>query len=243
MRDYDSHAQQLTDAGGRLVVLTHDSEQVLRTVIEAQGFGATFVHVEPETWSGWGLQKKRRAELPYPTTLIVAPDGTLIFREIHTNHLERAAVSEVVERVAAWSQQHPAAPTAEPEQPEEPNEPDWDNAVAVSAFLAPGQLIIQLQVGPGFHVYGSNETISRPLAVAVDQLPELEVPIPTGDEKVLSPAMGSAWVLEGTVQLEATLPAGAPDSLSGELDYQVCTDTTCTAPTSASWTAALEDDR
>ncbi len=246
MRDYDAHAQQLVDAGGRLVVLTSDSEAVLREVIAEQGFGATFVHATPETWAGWGLQNEKRVELPYPTTFIVAPDGTLVYREIHVNHTIRAHVSTVVERVAAWSSsgEIPAPSAPEPEaQADHPADPDWDKAVHIAAFQSAGQLTIQLEVGPGFHVYGANETISRPLAVSVDQLPELEVPIPTGEEKELSEAMGAAWVLEGTVQLSVDLPADAPAELSGVLDYQVCTEGTCTAPTSTAWEAGVEDDR
>lgn len=244
MRDYDAHAVDLEAAGGRLVVLTNDSEEVLRQVIPDKGLGSTFVHVGPEVWAGWGLQNNKRERLPYPTTFIVAPDGTLVYREVHVNHTLRAHVPGVIQRVAAWNQPIAALPVQEASADQSaPQEPDWDKAVQIAAYQAAGQLVIQLQVGPGFHVYGANETLSRPLAVAVDQLPELEVPIPTGHEKVLSEAMGSAWVLEGEVHLSAELPADAPSVLSGVLDYQVCTDSTCTAPTTATWTAGVEDDR
>ena len=246
MRDYDAHADELEAAGGRLVVLTNDSEQVLREVVPEKNLGSTFVHVGPETWADWGLQNDRRAEIPYPTTFIVAPDGTLVYREIHVNHTLRAHVSKTIARVAAWNQPITAAPQPVPDPaPEhaEPVEPDWDNAVKVAAAVSEGQLVVQLVVGPGFHVYGANETVSRPLVATVDQLPDLEIPIPTGDEKDLSEAMGSAWVLEGSVRLSTALPADAPAELSGVLDYQVCTDNTCTAPTSTTWRASIEDER
>ncbi len=238
----------LEAAGGRLVVLTSDSEPVLREAIAEHGFGATFVRAEPELWAAWGLANEKRGEIPYPTTFIIAPDGTLVYREIHVNHMKRAHVPAMIERVAAWSQPGSAvatpAPEPEPEpEPAEPAAPDWANAVQLAAFVEAAELVIQLEVGPGFHVYGANETISRPLAATVDQLPELQIPIPSGHEKVLSDALGAAWVLDGTVQLRAPLPADAPAALTGTLDYQVCTASTCTAPTSAPWQAAVEDDR
>ncbi len=242
MRDYDTHAQQLEAAGGRLVVLTHDSEAVLREAIAKKGLSATFVHVEPEAWERLGLQNPRRADLPYPATFIVAPDGTLVFREVHVKHTVRAHVPGVIERVAAWSQSVGLAPEAPAEPEHEPAVLDWDDAVRIHAELS-DRLTIRLEVAEGFHVYGANETISRPLAVTVDQLPELEVPIPAGEEKVLSEALGAAWVLAGSVLLEAPLPADAPASLSGTLAYQVCTDATCTAPTSVDWKAGMTEER
>lgn len=132
--------------------------------------------------------------------------------------------------------------TATAEQADGPD-PDWDHAVQVAAFQVPGQLVVQLDVGDGFHVYGANETISRPLALNVDQLPTLEVTIPPGEEKDLGEALGTAWVLEGRVLLTVPLPADAPVALSGALAYQVCTDNSCIAPTSTRWTAQQEDDR
>lgn len=245
LRDYQAHAQQLKEAGGHLVVLTNDSPEVLREVVAKEGFTHSFVHATPETWAGWGLQNDKRAEIPYPTTFIVAPDGTLVFREIHVNHTRRAHVDDVVARVAAWSggDSVTAAEPAEAVEDAPAAGPDWDNAVHISAEQLPGQFVIRIEVGPGFHVYGANETISRPLVATVDQLPELAVPIPEGDEKTLSEVMGTAWVLEGTVLLEAELPVDAPASLTGTLDYQVCTDSACTAPTSTTWQAELADER
>ncbi len=248
MREYDAHAQALTDAGGTLVVLTSDTPELLHQAIAEHGFGARFVSVEKQLWTDWGLDNKHRSKVPYPTTIVVAPDGRVIFREVHLDRKERTSIPTVVDIVA----QHRASgalpaevlnPVGEPDEPEEPAPPDWDNAVALSALQLPGQLTLQLDVGHGFHVYGANETISRPLAGRIDQYPELEVPIPTGEEKTLSEAMGSAWVLEGQVLLQTPLPADAPNILSGELDYQVCTDTSCTAPTSVPWNSELSDDR
>jgi hypothetical protein len=246
LRDYQAHAQPLEQAGGLLAVLTNDSPEILREVMAEQGFTHRFVHVTPETWAGWGLQNDKQAQLPYPTTFVVAPDGTLVFREIHVNHTRRAHVEEVVARVAAWAQDPAvAAPPDDHEQrPDEDDAyPDWDNAVRIAAEQLPGQLVVHIEVGPGFHVYGANETLSRPLAASVDQLPELVVPIPTGAEKDLGEALGTAWVLEGSVALEVALPADAPVTLSGVLDYQVCTDSACTAPTSTTWRSGLADER
>ncbi len=247
MREYDAHAQALADAGGTLVVLTADTPEVLREVIAKEGFGARFVSVDKSFWAQWGLRNKLSRKLPHPTTFVVAPDGQLVFREIHVNYTDRASIPSVIDLVA----QHRASgaiplPEPEPEEAEEADEPalpDWDRAVSFTTIQDPGRLTLLLDVAEGFHVYGANETISRPLAARVADYPELEVPIPTGEEKTLSEALGSAWVLEGNVALSVTLPAEAPPALSGELDYQVCTDTACTAPTTVPWTSTLADDR
>ncbi len=249
MRDYQAHSEEIEAAGGTLVVLTNDSPEVLAEVKDKEGFDHSFVHATAETWASWGLQHDKRAELPYPTTFVVAPDGTLVYREIHVNHMKRAHVDDIVARVAAWSAgafeaaPEPVEPEPETQEHVEPEAPDWDNAVHTAAWLEEGRLVVELQVGEGFHVYGANETISRPLVVAIEQLPDLVMPIPTGEEKELGEALGTAWVLEGQVQLSVELPPDAPAELSGTLDYQVCTNSACTAPTYVEWTAGVEDER
>lgn len=234
MREYDAAAEALRDADATVVILTTDPLAVLRQAIAEQGFGATFVLVDKSFWMKWGLHNRLSRRMPHPTTLVVAPDGRVVFREIHVNYTQRSSVSATIDLVRA----HPVAPVAAaqvPPPPRKAGEPDWDHAIAVRARTEGGMLVIEADVAPGFHVYGAREDISRPLAVFVDQLPEIVVPIPDGEQRALSEALGPAWVLEGAITLRALLPEGAPGHLSGVLDYQVCTDTMCTAPTSAGW--------
>ncbi len=250
MRDYEARAHELQSAGGRLVVLTADSEPALRQAISERGFSSTFVMVDPEFWRGWGLFNESSESLPHPTTMIVAPDGTLVYRETHTNYTRRASVERVIQWVESTGCEAPAEDLLaeipagvpadlfaepEPEPTEQPAEPDWEHAYSFEVSRQATRLLIEISVAPGFHLYGAREEISRPLVATIDQLPELQIPIPAGERKVLSEHLGAAWVLEGELTLQAPLPADAPSPLSGQLEVQVCTDTTCTAPSSVGW--------
>jgi hypothetical protein len=234
LREYDAAAEALRDADATVVVLTADKVDVLREAIAKQGFGQHFVSVDKSFWAQWGLRNRLSRKLPHPTTLVVAPDGRVVYREIHVNYTQRASVQTVVDLVRT----HPVTPLAPPHVPPPPTrEPDWNHAISVQARFEGEALLVIADVAPGFHVYGAMEDISRPLAVFVDQLPDLAVPIPDGERRTLSEALGPAWVLEGRVSLRAGLPPDAPDHLSGVLDYQVCTDAMCAPPESATWAA------
>jgi len=243
LREYDLRSVELEAVGASLVVLTADSEPVLREAIAEHGFGARFVVTDKSFWKSWGLYNRMSRKLPHPTTLVVAPDGTVIFREIHVNYTKRAPIPDLIALVAQHKQgAEPAAVAVAQKEPEpapkDSGLPDWERALNLQVRQDPQRLELELQVAAGFHVYGANETTSRPLAVSVDQLPKLQVPIPAGTEKDLGEAMGTVWVLEGEVLLGAELPADAPTALSGALEYQVCTDELCAAPTSTTWSTA-----
>lgn len=235
MREYDAAAEALRDAGGTLVVLTADSVAVLREAIAKQGFGQRFVSVDKAFWSEWGLRNRLSRKLPHPTTLVVAPDSRVVYREIHVNYTQRASVPDIVDLIRTHGEVRPAVRDVPP--PPREAAPDWDRAVALDASIADGVLALALDVAPGFHVYGAREEVSRPLAVFVDQLPDLVVPIPDGRQRTLSEALGAAWVLEHRVELRADLPPDAPRPLTGVLDYQICTDAMCAPPASLPWEA------
>jgi peroxiredoxin len=91
----------LTAAGGVLYVLTADDPAVLTKAIRKKKFEATFVPVDASIWTTWDVVNPSRTELPHPTTLVVAPDGTVVFRETHENFRERTMPSEVVALVKA----------------------------------------------------------------------------------------------------------------------------------------------
>lgn len=231
-------------------MLTADEEPVLRDAIEEKGFQSPFALVEPDLWARWGLENPRRPEVPHPSTVVVAPDGQVIYRESHRNHTVRADPEQVVaiiqlHRTSGEVDAAPSSPEAGPEAEGShmgddaaapAGELDWDSAVSVRAASTDAGAIIRVSVAPGFHVYGARETVSRPLRVEVDGVEEAEVTVPDGEHTDLT-GLGEAWVLAGEIALEVAVPDATGRPLTGVLYYQVCTDDTCTAPTSTNWRA------
>lgn len=220
-----------------LVVLTTDTEEVLSRVLPAKGLGLPhlrYVSVEPELWTAWGLANSRRPMLPHPTTVVVAPDGTIVDRETHTDYKLRASPQRVLDRIAAHRGGAPTAPSGGVEDDEPPI--DWAGAVSLEVRRTAGGVAIELVVKPGFHVYGAAEQSARPLAVTVHDRPGAQVQVPPGRPVSLGEALGDAHVLDGTILLDVAVPsAGADDPLTGDLAIQICTETACSPPGSRSW--------
>jgi hypothetical protein len=218
--------------------LTHDSPDVLRRVVALKGLGVPFAHVTPDLWAELGLANSARENLPHPTTLVVAPDGDVVFRETHVDYKQRTDPLLVLERIEDHRQGRASSSDERPTSDTESTEPDWDHALTVSVARTPDEIVLILELSPGFHAYGALEPTSRPLRVTVDQAPEVQVPIPDGIRTELGEGLGTSWVLHGRVELPIPplgLPADFP--VSGTLDYQLCTDRICSPPASVSWVA------
>jgi hypothetical protein len=237
VRDWDRIEADVERAGARLLVLTADSPDVARGAAKRAKLRATLVPVDASLWVRWGLANERRTGLPHPSTVVVAPDGTIIDRETHTNYKVRAEPAAVLDRITAHRVSGSLAPTAV-EEPDDEG-PDWDGALRVTATLTDGGAALDLRVAQGFHVYGAAERTARPLNVRIDQQPDVLVPIPQGERKELGGGLGESWVLSGSVRLEVTTeaPGGV---LSGELDVQLCTESACSAPATRRWSTGQD---
>jgi hypothetical protein len=211
-----------------LYVLTTDSPAAVADHAENRGLQSPIATVDRELWARWGIANPKKPRLPHPTTLVVSPDGTVLRVETHENYRERTDPAEIVAQLGALvpPENPPTAPS---------KEPDWEHAARLSATQTATGAQLSLEIQSGFHAYGTRETIGRPLAVRVDGHPEAKVPIPTGEIKVLGGGQGETWVLEGTVILDVAVQSTGP--LTGELDLQLCTDTSCSRPTTWNWSA------
>ncbi|MBI5852712.1 MAG: thioredoxin family protein [Planctomycetes bacterium] len=129
-----------------------------------------------------------------------------------------------------------------------------DEPVSVAARFAterasPGDevtLEVTLDVADGYHVYGSKETLSRPVALAVTDTGELRVAgdaeIPAGDEKVVETT--TSWELKGKVVLRQKLkvPAGlsaGTQTVRGKVSWMACDEQACFPPAEQEFTVTL----
>ena len=234
MRDLAEHAADFAAAGARVLVLTTEDADTVRAAVDKRTLNAEFALVTPALWAQFGLANPKRSELPYPATLVVAPDGALLYREVHVNFRKRSNVAEVARFITDWrAGLAPEAPEAAPARG--PAAPDWGSALSWTATRTATGVALALEMAPGFHVYGTREEISRPLALIVDGHPDAVVTVPEGAQKSVGGGVTS-WVLEQRVVVSAAVE-GATGPLSGTLNYQLCTDSLCAAPTSAAWIA------
>ncbi len=244
MRDWDEQLDEAAAAGIAIYALTTDTAEVLAKVVPERGYKTPLATVKPEQWADWGLANPERPALPWPSTLIVGPDGALLGRVTHTDHTARADPAAVLVQVASYklggaqtaaSQGASQGASKGATKPAKKGPIDWDSAASLQTARTDAGATLTLSVVDGYHVYGAKESISRPLAVRVTDHPELAVPIPDGEKKVLSEALGEAWILAGEIALPVALDAEGP--IAGELDLQICTDTVCSMPRTWSWEA------
>lgn len=228
MREWDGLADQVAAAGAVLYVLSADSPAALAAQASEHGLQSPLVSVSPALWAHWGIQNADRPKLPHPTTLVVAGDGRVLEVESHVDYKRRTDPAGVLARLGAGPEAPPAPAPTPPSA-----EPDWDHAAVLSAERSPGGARLSLVMAPGFHAYGTSETVGRPLEVRVMGQPDGVVAIPPGHLKTLAGGLGQAWVLDGTVVLE--VPGAADQALAGELDLQLCTETSCSRPTTWAW--------
>jgi hypothetical protein len=232
VRDWDRVEAEVEAVGARLLVLTADSPEVARASVKRAKLRATLVPVAASLWVRWGLVNERRSGLPYPSTVVVAPDGTIVDRETHVNYKVRAEPAVVLDRITAHRRSGALAEGAATDPADDG--PDWHGALQVTATRTDDGAVLELRVRAGFHVYGAGERTARSLQVRVDEQPEVLVPIPQGDRKELGGGLGESWVLSGSVWLEVTTGPQV-GALSGELDVQICTQSACSAPATRRW--------
>lgn len=101
MRDWDGRKAEIAAAGATLYVLTSDTPAVLDAADPKHGLKSTIVSVDRGLWGRWGIDNPKRPNLPWPSTVVVAADGTIIDLVTHEDHRERADPGAVLERLNA----------------------------------------------------------------------------------------------------------------------------------------------
>ncbi len=124
--------------------------------------------------------------------------------------------------------------------------PDWENSVTFELVasqepIRPGdqfEVGLLARIDPGYHLYGPEEVEPSRTEVSVsgEALRGGEPDYPEPIRRDLS-GLGEFDLYEGSIAIR--VPVTAEKSLSGselslrlEINYQVCTDTACSAPTS-----------
>ncbi|MFT4975188.1 MAG: hypothetical protein ACI8S6_001075 [Myxococcota bacterium] len=224
MRLVAENLDAITAAGADVVVLTSDTPETL----DGLDLPALlpFVSGSPALWAELSLSNPDKPELPHPATLIIAPSGEILLREVHVNYRERTPIPDML---AALSSTLPPSLAAAA-----PAAVDWSSGAVLSLSGADDCLSLDISVAEGFHLYGAKEAVSRPLQVTVDQAPSWVLLIPDGEEVTLE-GLGTSWVLTGQHMLQWALPEGLPRQLSGTILHQLCTETACSAPRTEPW--------
>lgn len=133
----------------------------------------------------------------------------------------------------------PSAPPPAPAAAPKPAGPDWAAAFkhGVEWDAAQGQVVVKVQIQPGFHAYTVGETVGKPMALelAEDSAYALagEVQYPAGVTKDLP--IGKSVIVEGNAEIRAPakLKTEAKGQVKGNFRYQVCTDESCDRPRTA----------
>jgi Thiol:disulfide interchange protein DsbD, N-terminal len=124
--------------------------------------------------------------------------------------------------------------------------PDWENAVRFDLVssqepVRPGdsfELALIAEIQPGYHLYGPKEAAPSRTKVSLDagSLKAGEIVYPPVLRRDLS-GMGEFDLYEGRIAVRIPVslakdPAGGELKASVDVDYQLCTDFACSAPTS-----------
>lgn len=218
MRAWKLHSQQVDALGAELLFLAGDDPDLLKQKVAERGLDdLNIAHATPEQWKALGVQNPARPKLPHPTTLVLAPDGTELLRDAHENFRTR---TDPERALAALQGALPDPPGLEGPAPV-----DWDDAARVSVQRQGTTVRFVLEIGDGFHAYGRKEEVGVPVYLRIDDGPRGTAP----DGEPRRGALGTSWLLEGDVELSVELPDD-PETVSGMIGWQLCTDDSCSAP-------------
>jgi len=122
-------------------------------------------------------------------------------------------------------------------------ETDWKSAFKHAERWDPARraVVVDIELMPGFHAYAAGETVGKPLRVELAEDSELQIAgelvYPKGEARELP--LGRSVIVEGRAEIVA--PVAAKDgqlegkSARGRLHYQVCTESACDRPRTASF--------
>lgn len=232
VRAWQEALPRVEELDAKLLVITSDPPDVLDRMITKRGFESVpIASVSPAVWQQLGIPSDpSRPDLPQTTTLVLQPDGGELLRYGNVDYRERADPSLTLDWIATGK----GIPL--PEGPEV-RSPDWDGAATIGLVREGGELVLDMVMSPGFHVYGTKETTSIPVFLRLADGTRAVVPEGARTQR----AGSESWLLEG--HLEVRLPVAADQPVSGEVGWQLCNDRTCSAPRHETFALAPDEGR
>lgn len=112
---------------------------------------------------------------------------------------------------------------------------DFDKAVKIDVTFdgAKNAVVASIHLEPGFHAYGPGEETGKPLAMELtgDAWTPGAIELPKGEVKDLG-EMGKSVVVTGDVKavMGVQPKAGQKGPITGNVRYQVCSETSCDRP-------------
>lgn len=134
--------------------------------------------------------------------------------------------------------------------------PDWENSVQFKVVASqqpvrPGddfEVALIVDIEEGYHLYGpeEQEPSRTELAVAGDNVEAGEAAFPPAESRELS-GLGTYDLYEGRIAIKVPIKVsetatGSEHRLVATVNYQVCTDFACSAPTSDELSFTLRGD-
>jgi peroxiredoxin len=189
--------------------------------------------------------------IAFPGTFVLDPDGSVASRYFETFYIERNTVSSIVMRLGEGETPVDATKISTPQLDITTYPSDREVAPGNSFSLA-----LNVEPGPGMHVYAPGATGYRVIALRVDPQPfvrirSMEYPesstyyfepldetVPVYEEPF---TLIQEVVLEGTPRAQAAFRGQEALTLSGTIEYQACDDSICYTPNSVpvSWSLPL----
>ncbi len=191
--------------------------------------------------------------IAFPGTFILDSDGRVSTRYFEDFYIERNTVSSILMRLGGGEAPVEATRISTP-QLDITTYPSDTEVSAGNRF----SLALEIQPGPGMHVYAPGALGYRVIALIIDPQPfvrirSMEYPESVTyyfeplDETVPVYDVGFTLiqevVLEGSPRARAAFREHEVLSLTGTIDYQACDDSICYSPSSVpvSWTLLLRD--
>lgn len=94
--ELQDYVREFEQRGARLIAVSADRPEDVRTIVESQGL--TFPVLSDEdlsTIEGYGLREADQ-DFALPATLIIAPDGSVVYRRVGTSVTDRPTVEELL---------------------------------------------------------------------------------------------------------------------------------------------------
>jgi peroxiredoxin len=189
--------------------------------------------------------------IAFPGTFVLDPDGRVLSRYFEDFYIERNTVSSIVMRLGGGEAPVEATRTSTPQLD--------ITTYSSDPAVAPGNrflLALEIEPGPGMHVYAPGATGYRVIGLRIDPQPfvrvrSMEYPesanyyfepldetVPVSEESF---KLIQEIVLEGSPRAQVAFRNQEALTLTGTIEYQACDDSICYTPSSVpvSWALSL----